>query len=111
MQQVGAPSLKQLMPTMVSASTSDNRACFRIGAHGRTGPAPLAEGNEHCLATTGHEPDSNNSALWEECAMPIDEHATSRRRFLQFLAASPLLAGSDLAAMAEPRRRRGCPIR
>src|SRR5580698_9471772 len=32
--------------------------------------------------------------------MPIDHQATSRRRFLQFLAASPLLAGSDLAAMA-----------
>jgi 4-hydroxymandelate oxidase len=32
--------------------------------------------------------------------MPIDDHATSRRRFLQFLAASPLLAASDLAAMA-----------
>jgi isopentenyl diphosphate isomerase/L-lactate dehydrogenase-like FMN-dependent dehydrogenase len=32
--------------------------------------------------------------------MPIDDQATSRRRFLQFLAASPLLAGSDLAAMA-----------
>jgi isopentenyl diphosphate isomerase/L-lactate dehydrogenase-like FMN-dependent dehydrogenase len=32
--------------------------------------------------------------------MSIDRDATSRRRFLQFLAASPLLAGSDLAAMA-----------
>ena len=32
--------------------------------------------------------------------MPIDDQATSRRRFLQFLAASPLLAASDLAAMA-----------
>jgi 4-hydroxymandelate oxidase len=32
--------------------------------------------------------------------MPIDAQATSRRRFLQFLAASPLLATSDLAAMA-----------
>ena len=32
--------------------------------------------------------------------MPIDHQTTSRRRFLQFLAASPLLAGSDLAAMA-----------
>ena len=32
--------------------------------------------------------------------MSIDDQATSRRRFLQFLAASPLLAGSDLAAMA-----------
>jgi 4-hydroxymandelate oxidase len=32
--------------------------------------------------------------------MPIDNQTTSRRRFLQFLAASPLLAGSDLAAMA-----------
>src|SRR5436190_1852251 len=32
--------------------------------------------------------------------MPIDDQATSRRRFLQFLAASPLLAGSDLAAFA-----------
>ena len=32
--------------------------------------------------------------------MPIDDQATSRRRFLQFLAASPLLATSDLAAMA-----------
>src|SRR5579871_2250009 len=30
--------------------------------------------------------------------MPIDVH--SRRRFLQFLAASPLLAATDLAAMA-----------
>src|SRR5215467_9120014 len=34
--------------------------------------------------------------------MPIDDQfsISSRRRFLQFLAASPLLAGSDLAAMA-----------
>src|SRR6516164_5721078 len=32
--------------------------------------------------------------------MPIDDQTTSRRRFLQFLAASPLLAASDLAAMA-----------
>jgi 4-hydroxymandelate oxidase len=32
--------------------------------------------------------------------MPIDDQTTSRRRFLQFLAASPLLATSDLAAMA-----------
>ena len=33
--------------------------------------------------------------------MPSDsDHAASRRRFLQFLAASPLLAGSDLAAWA-----------
>ena len=31
--------------------------------------------------------------------MPIDQ-ATSRRRFLQFLAASPLLAGTDFAARA-----------
>jgi 4-hydroxymandelate oxidase len=32
--------------------------------------------------------------------MAIDDVATSRRKFLQFLAASPLLAGSDLAAVA-----------
>ena len=33
--------------------------------------------------------------------MPSDaDHVASRRRFLQFLAASPLLAGSDLAAWA-----------
>src|SRR5215472_5711343 len=32
--------------------------------------------------------------------MPIDMEATSRRRFLQFLLASPLLAATDLAAMA-----------
>ncbi len=32
--------------------------------------------------------------------MPVDDQATSRRRFLQFLAASPLLAASDLAALA-----------
>jgi 4-hydroxymandelate oxidase len=32
--------------------------------------------------------------------MPIDDQFSSRRRFLQFLAASPLLAASDLAAMA-----------
>ena len=33
--------------------------------------------------------------------MPTDfDQYTSRRRFLQFLAASPLLAGSDLAALA-----------
>src|SRR4030081_2472354 len=32
--------------------------------------------------------------------MPIDDQATSRRRFVQFLAARPLLAASDLAAMA-----------
>src|SRR5262245_59916047 len=39
----------------------------------------------------------------EESVMPIHDHATSRRRFLQFLAASPLLAGSDLAAIAAER--------
>jgi 4-hydroxymandelate oxidase len=32
--------------------------------------------------------------------MPIDMETTSRRRFLQFLLASPLLAAPDLAAMA-----------
>jgi 4-hydroxymandelate oxidase len=32
--------------------------------------------------------------------MSIDVQAASRRRFLQFLAASPLLAGTDLAAFA-----------
>jgi 4-hydroxymandelate oxidase len=32
--------------------------------------------------------------------MSLDDQATSRRKFLQFLAASPLLAGSDLAAWA-----------
>ena len=32
--------------------------------------------------------------------MSLDDQATSRRKFLQFLAASPLLAGSDLAACA-----------
>jgi 4-hydroxymandelate oxidase len=32
--------------------------------------------------------------------MSIEDQATSRRRFLQFLAASPLLAGTDFAAMA-----------
>ena len=32
--------------------------------------------------------------------MPINDTTASRRRFLQFLAASPLLAGSDLAAFA-----------
>ena len=32
--------------------------------------------------------------------MPIDVQTASRRKFLQFLAASPLLAGSDLAALA-----------
>jgi isopentenyl diphosphate isomerase/L-lactate dehydrogenase-like FMN-dependent dehydrogenase len=32
--------------------------------------------------------------------MPIDLEAASRRKFLQFLAASPLLAATDLAAMA-----------
>jgi len=32
--------------------------------------------------------------------MPIVDQATSRRRFLQFLAASPLFAASDLAAFA-----------
>src|SRR5262245_4931982 len=35
--------------------------------------------------------------------MPIHDQATTRRRFLQFLAASPLLAGSDLAAIAAER--------
>src|SRR5215831_1886230 len=35
--------------------------------------------------------------------MPIHDQATSRRRFLQFLTASPLLAGSDLAAIAAER--------
>ena len=32
--------------------------------------------------------------------MPVDDQATSRRRFLQFLAASPFFAASDLAAFA-----------
>jgi 4-hydroxymandelate oxidase len=32
--------------------------------------------------------------------MPIDDQATSRRKFLQFLAASPFFAASDLAALA-----------
>jgi 4-hydroxymandelate oxidase len=32
--------------------------------------------------------------------MSLDDQATSRRKFLRFLAASPLLAGSDLAAWA-----------
>ena len=32
--------------------------------------------------------------------MSLDDQATSRRKFLQFLAASPLLAGTDLAAWA-----------
>ncbi|MPZ36717.1 MAG: alpha-hydroxy-acid oxidizing protein [Rhizobiales bacterium] len=32
--------------------------------------------------------------------MSLDDRIASRRKFLQFLAASPLLAGSDLAAMA-----------
>ena len=37
---------------------------------------------------------------------PIVDQATSRRRFMQFLAASPLFAGTDLAALAaEPLRR------
>src|SRR5215831_3040917 len=35
--------------------------------------------------------------------MPIHDQAASRRRFLQFLAASPLLASSDLAAIAAER--------
>src|SRR5258705_10670112 len=35
--------------------------------------------------------------------MSVHDQATSRRRFLQFLAASPLLAGSDLAAIAAER--------
>jgi isopentenyl diphosphate isomerase/L-lactate dehydrogenase-like FMN-dependent dehydrogenase len=34
------------------------------------------------------------------------QQATSRRRFLQFLAASPLLAGTDFAAMAAERPER-----
>ncbi len=34
------------------------------------------------------------------------QQATSRRRFLQFLAASPLLAGTDFAAMATERPER-----
>lgn len=33
--------------------------------------------------------------------MPIVDRATSRRRFIQFLAASPLFAGTSLAALAE----------
>lgn len=32
--------------------------------------------------------------------MSLDDQTASRRKFLQFLAASPLLAGSDLAVMA-----------
>jgi hypothetical protein len=32
--------------------------------------------------------------------MSLDEHVASRRKFPQFLAASPLFVGSDLAAMA-----------
>ena len=44
--------------------------------------------------------------------MSLDDHKiASRRKFLQFLAASPLLAGSDLAAWARPRRRTCCPTR
>ena len=35
--------------------------------------------------------------------MSLDDQAASRRKFLQFLAASPLLAGSDLAALAARR--------
>ena len=31
---------------------------------------------------------------------PIVDRATSRRRFIQFLAASPLFAGTGLAALA-----------
>src|SRR5205823_9441127 len=39
--------------------------------------------------------------LGRTTAMPSEaDQATSRRKFLQFLAASPLLAASDLAAMA-----------
>ena len=38
--------------------------------------------------------------------MPSDQvHAESRRRFLQYLAASPLLAAWDGAAFADLRKR------
>ena len=41
--------------------------------------------------------------------MTIVDQATSRRRFIKFLAASPLFAGSSLAALAQegsfPERR------
>lgn len=43
---------------------------------------------------------------WAGRAMPSDQvHAESRRRFLQYLAASPLLAAWDGAAFADLRKR------
>jgi len=35
--------------------------------------------------------------------MPMIDRAASRRRFIQYLAASPLFAGTSLAALAAPR--------
>jgi hypothetical protein len=42
---------------------------------------------------------------------PIVDRATSRRRFIQFLAASPLFAGRSLSALAAEPFRSGRPIR
>ena len=35
---------------------------------------------------------------------PVVDQATSRRRFIQFLAASPLFAGTSIAALAQEER-------
>src|SRR5262245_25281629 len=41
---------------------------------------------------------------WEEIAMSLEAiQVASRRKFLQFLAASPLFAATDLAAFASER--------
>ena len=39
------------------------------------------------------------------------DQATSRRRFLQFLSASPLFAGASRPWREGPCRASGCPIR
>ena len=44
--------------------------------------------------------------------MPLTAaQSTSRRRFIQFLAASPLFAGTSLSALAEEPFPNGRPIR
>src|SRR5205823_11255137 len=48
----------------------------------------------------GTRAPARNPTAGRTTAMSDAEQFASRRKFLQFLAASPLLAGSDLAAMA-----------
>src|SRR3981189_3536938 len=57
----------------------------------------------HCVRLTFRLADSAAiipSSIKGGATMPNDARAASRRRFLQFLAASPLLAASDFSAIA-----------